>query len=72
MPSVQVDIAYLDSRAQVQWLGKGHTRLRVFFLRHADRTTAAGAHLTVRGGTQQVSEATDAVQAPVVFTSADD
>lgn len=72
IPSVQVDIAYLDGQEQSQWLHNGHTRLRVFFLRHAGRTTAAGAHLTVSSGTQQVSEATDAIQTPVFFAAADD
>lgn len=67
MPSVQVDIAYLNNQDQPQWLYHGHTRLRVFFLRTAGQATAAGAHVTVSGGTLQVSEATDAVQAPVVF-----
>lgn len=67
MPSLQVDMAYLDEQAQTQWLRHGHTRLRVFFLRNADQAVAAGTHLTVGAGTQQVSEATDAVQAPVVF-----
>lgn len=67
MPSLQVDIAYLDEQAQHHWLRNGHTRLRVFFLRSPGLVTAAGAHLTVSGGTSQVSEATDAVQAPVCF-----
>ena len=67
LPSMQVDMAYLDEQAQTQWLRHGHTRLRVFFLRNAEHAVAAGAHLTVSGGTWQVSEATDAVQAPVVF-----
>lgn len=67
MASVQVDMAYLDAQSQTQWLRNGHTRLRVFFLRNTDQAVAAGAHLTVSGGTPQVSEATDAVQAPVMF-----
>ena len=66
-PSAQVDIAYWDEQAQRQWLCNGHTRLRVFFLRSSGSVTAAGAHLTVSGGASQVSEATDAVQAPVCF-----
>jgi hypothetical protein len=70
MPSVQVDIAYLDGQDQPQWLCDGHTRLRVFFLRTAGQVTAAGAHVTVSGGAKGVSEATDAVQAPVIFTAA--
>lgn len=67
MPSAQVDIAYLDRNNQVQWLHDGHTRLRVFFLRQGAGAIPGGAHITVSGGTLQVSEATDAVQAPVVF-----
>ncbi|MCE7987519.1 MAG: hypothetical protein DYG89_40655 [Caldilinea sp. CFX5] len=69
MPSAQVDIAYLDSQDQPQWLHNGHTRLRIFFLRAASQATAAGAHVTVSGGTRQVSEATNAVQAPVFFAT---
>ena len=46
----------------------GTTRLRTFFLRQPDGGCAAiGSHITVSGGTLQVSEATDAVQAAVVF-----
>lgn len=66
-PSLQVTIAYLDEQAEMRWLAQGHTRLRLFFLRQRDEVSAAGAHLTVSGGTLQVSEATDAVQAPVTF-----
>lgn len=66
-PSAQVDIAYVDDQAQRHWLRNGHTRLRVFFLRSSGTATATGAHLTVSGGALQVSEATDAVQAPVCF-----
>lgn len=67
MPSAQVEIAYLDSQDQRQWLQNGHTRLRVFFLRNDGQVNAVGSHVTVSGGTVQVSEATDAVQAPVMF-----
>ncbi|MEZ4866416.1 MAG: hypothetical protein R3C14_34175 [Caldilineaceae bacterium] len=80
-PSLQSDIAFFDSNHAEHWLQQGHTRLRVFFLRHAKAdaqhdvegrpvlrsTIVAGAHLTVAGGSKQVSEATDAVQAPVLF-----
>jgi len=66
VPSAQVDLAYLDSGEQPQRLYQGSTRIRSFFLRRNEAVTVAGAHVTVsRGG--QVSEATDAVQAPVVF-----
>lgn len=67
VPSAQVDIAYLDARNEVQVMHQGATRLRTFFLRDDPETIVCGAHLTVSGGTMQVSEATDAVQAPVVF-----
>lgn len=66
-PSARTDIAYLDANDDTQWLRRGNTRLRSFMLREADRVTACGAHLTVSGGTMQVSESTDAVQAPVAF-----
>lgn len=71
LPSAQVDIAYLDNENRLQWLYDGHTRLRVFFLRTAGLVSAAGAHLTVSGGTRQVSEATNAVQAPVFLATRD-
>lgn len=67
IPSARVDIAYVDSRSEVQMMQQGTTRLRTFFLRDGTATLACGSHLTVAGGTMQVSEATDAVQAPVVF-----
>jgi hypothetical protein len=68
--SAQVDIAYLDAQEQVRWLRQGTTRLRAFLLRAPDPQTnslVGGAHITVSGGALQVSEATDAVQAPVQF-----
>lgn len=65
-PSAKVDIAYFDSTDRLSWLRQGTTRLRTFFLREAGGAVACGSHLTV-AGSAQVSEATDAVQAPVVF-----
>ena len=69
--SAQVDIAYLAAQEQVRWLRNGTTRLRAFLLRdpqpQANNALVGGAHITVSGGTRQVSEATDAVQAPVQF-----
>lgn len=65
--SAQVDIRYGDAQDQVQVMPQGATRLRTFFLRDGDEALACGPHLTVSGGTTQVSEATDSVQAPVVF-----
>lgn len=63
-PSAAVDIDYIDGAGQPQTLPAGATRLRAFFWRGQP---PAGVHLTVSGGTMQVSEATDAVQAPVLF-----
>jgi hypothetical protein len=68
--SAQVDIAYLDGQEQLRWLRNGTTRLRAFLLRDPQPNAAAlvaGAHITVSGGTLQVSEASDAVQTPVQF-----
>jgi hypothetical protein len=67
VPSARVDIAYLDADNEVRMMQQGTTRLRTFFLRHDRQAVACGSHLTVSGGTMQVSEATDAVQAPLVF-----
>jgi hypothetical protein len=67
VPSAQVDLAYLDAANHVRLMRQGTTRLRVFFLRHEPEIIVCGPHLTVSGGTMQVSEATDAIQAPVVF-----
>jgi hypothetical protein len=68
VPSARVDIAYLDADNEVRVMQQGTTRLRTFFLRHDDRQAiACGSHLTVSGGTMQVSEATDAVQAPLMY-----
>lgn len=66
-PSRRVDIDYLDAQGNTQTLLDSSTRLRVFFVRSGSAVTACGAHLTASGVTMQVSEATDAVQAPVVF-----
>lgn len=67
VPSAQVDIAYVDSQGEVQVMKQGVTRLRTFFLRDGAAAVACGSHLTVAGGTMQVSEATDTVQAPILF-----
>lgn len=66
-PSAQVDIPYGDAQDQVQVMPQGATRLRTFFLRDEADILACGSHLTVSGGSMQVSEATDTVQASVVF-----
>lgn len=67
VPSARVDIAYVDSRGETQVMEQGVTRLRTFFLRDGVAAVACGPHLTVAGGTMQVSEATDTVQAPILF-----
>ncbi len=68
-PSLVLDIDYLDSQDQPQTLIGGTTRLRTFFLRSdKDAALACGSHITLSGATIQVSEATDAVQAPVFFS----
>jgi hypothetical protein len=66
-PSARLDIEYFDPNGQVRQLHQGTTRLRTFFLRTGGQAIACGSHLTVSGGTMQVSEATDSVQAPVRF-----
>jgi hypothetical protein len=65
VPSAQGDIDYYDRDDQGRRLSAGHTRLRSFLLRDGSDVLAVGTHLTVSSG-PQVSEATDAVQAPVV------
>jgi hypothetical protein len=73
VPTAHIDIAYIDATSALRWMRHGATRLRSFFLRDTathpgiDRALVCGTHLTVSGGTLQVSEGTDAVQAPVVF-----
>jgi hypothetical protein len=74
VPSATVDITYVDPQDRPRTMVQGHTRLRSFMLRDprcADQVWVAGSHLTVSGGTMQVSEAVDAVQAPVVFIDAE-
>jgi hypothetical protein len=71
VPTAHVDIAYADAEDRPRWMRGGATRLRAFLLREGDeRATACGAHITISGGTLQVSEGTGAVQAPVVFKDA--
>jgi hypothetical protein len=67
-PSAQLSIAYSTASGATAWMHNGTTRLRSFLLRNeAGKVSAVGTHLTVSGGTVQVSEGTDAVQAPVSF-----
>ncbi len=63
-PSAGIDISYFGETGSPAVL-RGATRLRCYMLRGAT-SGAYGAHLTVSGG-PGVSEATDAVQAPVAF-----
>jgi hypothetical protein len=67
VPSRQVDIAYIDACDTVKMMANGRTRLRTFILRDKAGAVACGSHVTVAANTMQVSEATDSVQAPVVF-----
>ncbi len=66
VPSRRTDIAYFDSDRALQprRLSQGFTRLRAFLFRGeaAHHRAHAGSHITVTGGTMQVSEATDSVQ----------
>lgn len=68
-PSRKMDIGFYDANNQPQTLCGGTSRLRAFMFRaDADSpAVVAGAHLTVSGGTMQVSESSDAVQAPILF-----
>jgi hypothetical protein len=65
-PSARLDIAYLDGAGGRRMLLGGNSRLRAFLLKARGGPAALGAHLTVSGGAG-VSEATDAVQAPVRY-----
>jgi hypothetical protein len=74
VPTALVDIAYIDRHDDRQWMRQGATRLRSFILRDdsatlwgRDPVEICGSHITVSGGRMQVSESTQAVQAPVVF-----
>lgn len=62
--SRRADITYYDSDGAPRTLTQGFTRLRTFLFRDGAH---AGSHITVSGGTMQVSEATDSVQAPIHF-----
>jgi hypothetical protein len=75
-PTAQVDVDYVDAAGNMRTMHNGFTRLRTFFLRGASPSPigrggravrACGSHLTLSGGSMQVSESTDSVQAPVIF-----
>ncbi len=66
-PSLRLDMPYVAADGTPRLLTNAGTRLRSFFLRHNDRIAVVGTHLTARQNRFQVTEATDAVQAPVRF-----
>lgn len=66
-PSAQLELDYYDTQGNITRLPAAHTRLRSFLLRDGGAVFAGGTHLTL-SPSPQVSEATDTVQAPVVFT----
>lgn len=66
-PSLRLDMPYIAADGTTQVLANAGTRLRSFFLRHHDRIAVAGTHLTARQSRFQVTEAANAVQAPVRF-----
>ena len=66
VPSERVDINYYDANDNVRRLPRAHTRLRSFLLRDGDDVCDAGTHLTACAA-PPVSEATDAVQTPVII-----
>jgi hypothetical protein len=68
IPTAHTDSDYVNIDNAIGHMKQGATRLRSFMLRD-DRghVTVCGSHLTVSGGTLQVSESAEAVQAPVVF-----
>jgi hypothetical protein len=66
-PSAVVDASYFDIEGHTRTLTGGTVRLRSFLLRGPEGPRARGSHVTITASAQ-VSEATDAIQAPVVFT----
>ncbi len=68
-PTRRASVFYYDERGATQLLVDGATRLRAFFLRETrtSESRAVGVHITVSAKQTQVSEASDAVQAPVAF-----
>jgi hypothetical protein len=68
VPTAHVDIGYMGALDETRWMRAGTTRLRSFMLRdRRGQIAVCGTHLTVSSATLQVSEGTDAVQAPVLF-----
>lgn len=65
-PSAVVDASYFDIEGHERILTGGTVRLRSFLLRGPEGPRARGSHVTITASAQ-VSEATDAIQAPVVF-----
>ena len=63
IPSAQMDIADWDAQGQPQQMRQGTTRLRTFLLRQPPSAASqlstsgvGGSHITISGGTMQVSE----------------
>jgi hypothetical protein len=68
VPSARIDIGYQDRAGDEHTLLGGNTRLRAFLLQTPNGAAEVlGAHLTVSAGGGGVSEAIDAVQAPVAW-----
>jgi hypothetical protein len=68
LPSQRIDITYEDSNGRIQTMLNANTRLRSFFLRAGQCITPCGTHLTASHNPLSVSEATDTIQAPVVYS----
>lgn len=66
-PSLRVSIPYLSAQGAPAVLEDGATRLRCFVQRDESGVSACGTHITVTNARVCVSEASDAVQAPVRF-----
>lgn len=68
LPSQRVNIAYWGHNGSQQQMNNGNTRLRSFFLRQESGAVACGTHLTISSDPLSVSEATDTVQTPILFS----
>ncbi len=68
LPSKRIDITFEDNNGRTQTMPDANTRLRSFFLRTEQQITACGTHLTASYNPLSVSEATDTIQTPVVFS----
>jgi hypothetical protein len=67
--SLRFDVGYSDEQQKISMLKAARTRLTPFLLRRPDNSAAhAGATITLRKDTFRIHGATDAVEAPVVFS----